>query len=52
MQNWLNDGWTAEQIQTVVDYAFQHIGHTAKRGPQCIKGQFDNLAIAAGVTKQ
>jgi Helix-turn-helix domain len=51
MQNWLNDGWTKEQIQTVVNYAFQHVGHTAKRGPQCIKRQFDSLAASAGVTK-
>jgi biotin operon repressor len=50
MQGWISQGWTAEQIQTVVDYAFQHHVDTAKRGPQCIKRTFSKLAAAAGVT--
>lgn len=50
MQNWLDAGWSAEQIQTVVDYAFQHVGHTAKRGPQYLKTTFEKLAEAAGVS--
>jgi hypothetical protein len=49
MQTWLDDGWTPEQIQTVVDYAFDHINHTAKRGPQYLKKIFPKLAESAGV---
>jgi hypothetical protein len=49
MQNWLAEGWTAEQIQTVVDYAFSHVGDIAKRGPQCLKSRFASLAASAGV---
>lgn len=40
MQKWMDDGATVEQIQAVVDYAFQHHGHIAKRGAQCIKPYF------------
>jgi hypothetical protein len=51
MQNWLDAGWSIEQIQTVVDYAFQHVGHIAKRGPQYLK-DFPKLAEAAGVKSE
>jgi helix-turn-helix protein len=51
MQNWLDDGWTPEQVQKVVDYAFSHVGDKAKRGPQCIKPQFKTLAESAGIKK-
>ena len=34
----------------MMDYAFQHVGHIAKRGPQYLK-DFPKLAEAAGVKK-
>jgi hypothetical protein len=51
MQCWLDEGWTAEQIRTVVDYAFAHEGWNAKRGPQYLRarGRFSKLAEKAGV---
>lgn len=40
VQEWLDGGATAEQVSRVIDYAFQHYGDTAKRGPQCLKSRF------------
>ncbi len=50
MQNWLDDGWTKEQIQATVDCAFANFVNTAKRGPQCLKKHFSKIAEMAGVT--
>jgi hypothetical protein len=52
MQNWLSDGWSKEQIQITVDYAFAKCEKAAKRGPQCIKRQFSKLAEMAGTTAE
>lgn len=40
IQGWLDNGATADQVGKVIDYAFENHLSLAKRGPQCIKTQF------------
>ncbi len=49
-QLWLDDGYSPEQINAVVDVAFRVMPDTAKRGMQALKLQFEKLLMRAGAT--
>lgn len=49
-QEWLDDGYSPEQINAVVDVAFRKMPDTAKRGMQTLKLPFEKLLIQAGMT--
>ena len=47
MQQWLDAGWSEEDINKVVDYAFRTDVDTVKHGPQTLKRKFKKLAQQA-----
>lgn len=49
-QEWLDEGYTPEQINAVVDLAFRVMQDTAKRGMQTLKLPFEKLLSRAGMT--
>ena len=49
-QEWLDAGYTPEQINAVVDVAFRVMPDTAKRGMQTLKLPFEKLLKKAAVT--
>jgi hypothetical protein len=50
MQQWLDAGWSEEDINRIVDHAFSHVPDTAKHGPQTLKRKFASHARSAGIT--